>query len=199
VHQALDYMAGVHPRFDRATAERFLAKTTIRRESRVGDLSKGMVVQLHLALVMAVDAKLLVLDEPTLGLDVIFRKRFYDSLINDFFDGTRTIIVSTHEIDEIQHVLTDVVFLDRGCVALDCSMESFETRFLEVTVSSDKADAARALKPIAELSLFGRTTLAFDGVDRSKLEVLGNVRTASLSDVFIALAGDPVTEAEAAA
>ena len=148
---------------------------------------------------MAVDAKLLVLDEPTLGLDVIFRKRFYDSLINDYFDRSRTIIVSTHEIDEIQHVLTDVVFLDRGRVALDCSMESFETRFLEVTVSSDKADAARALKPIAERSLFGRTTLAFDGVDRSKLEDLGDVRTASLSDVFIALAGDPVTEAQAAA
>ena len=199
VHQALDYMAGAHPRFDRATAERFLAKTTIRRDSRVAELSKGMVVQLHLALVMAVDAKLLVLDEPTLGLDVIFRKQFYDSMINDFFDQTRTIIVSTHEIDEIQHVLTDVVFLDRGRVALACAMDAFETRFLEVTVSSDKADAARALKPIAERSLFGRTTLAFDGVDRARLEALGEVRTASLSDVFIALTGRPAPEAEAAA
>ncbi|HEY3812085.1 MAG TPA: ABC transporter ATP-binding protein [Caulobacteraceae bacterium] len=199
VHQALDYMAGVHPRFDRAKAERFLDRTTIRRESRVGALSKGMVVQLHLALVMAVDAKLLVLDEPTLGLDVIFRKRFYDSLIGDFFDGSRTIIVSTHEIDEIQHVLTDVVFLDRGRIVLDCSMEAFETRFLEVAVGADKLDAARALKPIAERSLFGRTTLAFDGIDRARLDALGDVRTASLSDVFIALAGGLESEKEAAA
>ena len=136
VSQALDYVAGVHPRFDRAKAEGFLARTTIKRDKKVGKLSKGMVTQLHLALVMAIDAQLLVLDEPTLGLDILFRKQFYDSLLNDYFDGKRTILVTTHQVEEIQHVLTDLVFIDRGRIVLDCSMEDFEARYAEVMVQS---------------------------------------------------------------
>jgi ABC-2 type transport system ATP-binding protein len=198
VSQALDYMAGVHPRFDRAKAERFLARTTIKRASRVRELSKGMVAQLHLALVMAVDARLLVLDEPTLGLDLVFRKQFYDSLLNDYFDGQRTIVVSTHQVEEIQHILTDVVFLDRGRIVLDCSMEAFEARYLEVMVGPDQAAAARALRPIHERQVFGRALLIFDGVPREQLAALGEVRTPSLADLFMALmGGQPVAEAAA--
>src|ERR1700760_1549954 len=143
VSQALDYVAGVHPRFDRAKAESFLAKTTIRLASTVKELSKGMVAQLHLALVMAIDAKLLVLDEPTLGLDLLYRKQFYDTLLNDYFDRTRTVIVTTHQVEEIQDILTDVMFIDRGRIALDCSMEDFETRYLEVLVLPEQTAAAR--------------------------------------------------------
>jgi len=186
VRQALDYMAGVHPHFDRAKAEAFLAKTTIKRDSRVRELSKGMVAQLHLALVMAVDARLLVLDEPTLGLDILYRKQFYDSLLNDYFDGRRTIVVSTHQVDEIEHILTDVVFLDRGRVALDCSMEDFETRFQELVTSPDQVALARTLGPIHERQLFGRSILIFEGADRERLAALGEVRTPGLADVFVA-------------
>jgi len=152
VWQAMDYVAGVHPRFDRARAEGLLAKTSISHGSRVRELSKGMVTQLHLALVMAVDARLLVLDEPTLGLDILFRKQFYDSLLNDYFDRSRTIVVTTHQVDELQHVLTDLMFINRGRVVLDCSIEEFESRYLEVTVHPDQLAAARALKPIHERS-----------------------------------------------
>ena len=162
VSQALDYVAGVHPRFDRAKAEGFLAKTTIRRTSKVRELSKGMVTQLHLALVMAIDAKLLVLDEPTLGLDILYRKQFYDSLLNDYFDRSRTIVVTTHQVEEIQHVLTDVMFINRGRIVLDCSMEEFESRYLEVMVSPEQVAAARALKPMHERQVFGRSILLFD-------------------------------------
>jgi len=197
VSQALDYMAGVHPRFDRAAAERFLARTTIKRTSPVRALSKGMVTQLHLALVMAVDARLLVLDEPTLGLDLLFRKSFYDSLLNDYFDRGRTIVVSTHQVEEIQHILTDVVFLDRGKVVLDTSMEAFEARYQEVMVGPEALDAARALKPIHERRLFGRTLLIFDGVPREQLAALGEVRTPSLADLFVAMLGGPAEEAAA--
>src|SRR5471032_2115547 len=130
VSQALDYVAGVHPRFDRAKAEGFLAKTTIRRRSRIRELSKGMVAQLHLALIMAIDARLLVLDEPTLGLDLLYRKQFYDTLLNDYFDGSRTIVVTTHQVDEIQDVLTDLMFINRGRIVLNCTMEEFESRYL---------------------------------------------------------------------
>ena len=186
VRQALDYMAGVHPHFDRAKAEGFLAKTTIRRDSRVRELSKGMVAQLHLALVMAVDARLLVLDEPTLGLDILYRKQFYDSLLNDYFDGRRTIVVSTHQVDEIEHILTDVVFLDRGRVALDCSMEDFEIRFQELVASPDHVALARTLGPIHERQLFGRSIFIFEGADRERLAALGEVRTPGLADVFVA-------------
>ncbi len=162
VSQALDYVAGVHPRFDRAKAESFLAKTTIRRTSKVRELSKGMVTQLHLALVMAIDAKLLVLDEPTLGLDILYRKQFYDSLLNDYFDRSRTIVVTTHQVEEIQHVLTDVMFIDRGRIVFNCSMEELESRYLEVTVNPEQVAAARALRPMHERQVFGRSILLFD-------------------------------------
>jgi len=187
VSQALDYLAGVHPRFDRAKAEGFLAKTDIRRASKVRELSKGMVTQLHLALVMSVDAKLLVLDEPTLGLDILFRKRFYDSLLNDYFDRTRTIVVTTHQIDEIQDVLTDFVFLNRGRIVLECSMEAFESRYVEVMVNPEHLGAARALRPIHERPVFGRSILLFDNADRQQLAALGDVRTPSIADLFVAV------------
>jgi ABC-2 type transport system ATP-binding protein len=190
VSQALDYVAGVHPRFDRATAESFLAKTTIRQASKVKELSKGMVAQLHLALVMAIDAKLLVLDEPTLGLDILYRKQFYDSLLNDYFDGKRTIVVTTHQVEEMQNVLTDVMFINRGRIVLNCSMEEFESRFLEVTVHPDQVAAARALKPIHERQVFGRSVLLFDGVDRNQLAAFGDVRTPTIADLFVALVGN---------
>jgi ABC-2 type transport system ATP-binding protein len=187
VTQVLDYMGGVHPRFDRAKAEGFLAKTEIRRTSKVRQLSKGMVTQLHLALVMAVDARLLVLDEPTLGLDILFRKRFYDSLLNDYFDRTRTIVVTTHQIDEIQDVLTDFVFLNRGRIVLESSMEAFESRYLEVMVNPEQLAAARALRPIYERQVFGRSILLFDHADRPQLAALGDVRTPSIADLFVAV------------
>ncbi len=191
VSQALDYVGGVHPRFDRAKAERFLAKTTIQRASKVRELSKGMVTQLHLALIMAIDARLLVLDEPTLGLDILFRKQFYDSLLNDYFDGTRTIVVTTHQVEEIQHVLTDLMFINRGRIVLNCSMEEFAEDYLEVTVHPEQAGAARALRPMHERQLFGRSILLFDHADREQLAALGEVRTPSIADVFVAVMGDP--------
>jgi ABC-2 type transport system ATP-binding protein len=199
VSQALDYVAGVHPRFDRGKAEGFLAKTTIKRTSPVRELSKGMVAQLHLALVMAIDAKLLVLDEPTLGLDLIYRKSFYDSLLNDYFDHSRTIVVSTHQVEEIQHILTDVVFLDRGRIVLDCSMEDFEARYLEVLVGPEHLAEARALKAIQERQLFGRHILLFDGVDRDRLAALGELHTPSLADLFVAMMGSGDTQRQGAA
>jgi ABC-2 type transport system ATP-binding protein len=199
VSQALDYLAGVHPRFDRAKAEGFLAKTTIKRASKVRELSKGMVTQLHLALVMAIDAKLLVLDEPTLGLDILYRKKFYDSLLNDYFDRSRTIVVTTHQVEEIQHVLTDMMFIDRGRIVLRCSMEEFESRYAEVMVLPDKVAAARALKPIHERQVFGRSILLFDSVDRQLLAALGDVRTPSIADLFVAVIGNQAATAPGAA
>src|SRR5512140_1614226 len=187
VCQVLDYVAGVHPRFDRAKAEGFLAKTTIKRASRVRELSKGMVTQLHLALVMAIDAKLLVLDEPTLGLDILYRKRFYDSLLNDYFDRSRTIVVTTHQVEEIQDVLTDLMFIDRGRIVLECSMEEFDSRYFEVMVNPEHLEAARALKPIHERPVFGRSVLLFDGIDRDQLETMGEVRRPSIADLFVAV------------
>ena len=195
VSQALDYVAGVHPRFDRAKAEAFLAKTSINRGSKVRELSKGMVTQLHLALVMAVDAKLLLLDEPTLGLDILYRKQFYDSLLNDYFDRNRTIVVTTHQVEEIQNVLTDLMFINRGRVALTCSMEEFECRFVEVTANPEQATAARALRPIHERQMLGRTVLLFDRATRDQLAPFGDLRTPSIADVFTAVmansAGQP--------
>jgi ABC-2 type transport system ATP-binding protein len=190
VSQALDYVAGVHPRFDRAKAEGFLEKTTIRRASKVKELSKGMVVQLHLALVMAIDAKLLVLDEPTLGLDILYRKQFYDSLLNDYFDGNRTILMTTHQVDEIQDVLTDFIFMDRGRIVLRCSMEEFESRYVELMAPPDKLAAARALRPVHERQALGRSILLFEGVDRKQLAALGEVRTPSIADLFVAVVGN---------
>src|SRR5437667_1930947 len=194
VSQLLDYVAGVHPRFDRAKAEGFLSRTTIKCTGKVRELSKGMVAQLHLALVMAIDAQLLVLDEPTLGLDILYRKRFYDSLLNDYFDRRRTILVTTHQVEEIQHVLTDLMFIDRGRIVLECSMEEFESRYLEVMVLPEHLAAARALQPIHERQLLGRSILLFDHVDHDQLAALGDVRRPSIADLFIAVMGNQTGE-----
>ncbi len=191
VSQVLDYVAGIHPRFDRAKAEGFLTNTTIKRSSKVRELSKGMVAQLHLALVMAIDARLLVLDEPTLGLDILYRKQFYDSLLNDYFDRSRTIVVTTHQVEEVQNVLTDLMFINRGRIVFNCSMEEFESRYLEVMVNPDRIAAARALRPMHERQVLGRSILLFDlrldSVDRRQLTVLGEARTPSIADLFVAV------------
>jgi ABC-2 type transport system ATP-binding protein len=199
VSQLLDYVAGVHPRFDRAKAESFLSKTSIHKTSKVRQLSKGMVTQLHLSLVMAIDAKLLVLDEPTLGLDILYRKQFYDSLLNDYFDRQRTIVVTTHQVEEVQHVLTDLIFIDRGRIVLNCSMEEFESRYAEVTVNPEQLAAARALKPIQERLVFGRSILLFDRVAREQLAALGEVRTPSVTDLFVAVMEGRANSAQGAA
>jgi ABC-2 type transport system ATP-binding protein len=199
VSQALDYVAGVHPRFDRAKAEGFLAKTDIKRSSKVRELSKGMVTQLHLALVMAIDARLLVLDEPTLGLDLLYRKQFYDSLLNDYFDRSRTIVVTTHQVEDVQHVLTDLMFINHGRIVLNCSMEEFESRYLEVTVRPEQVAAARALKPIHERQVLGRSILLFDRGDRRQLAALGEARTPGIADLFVAVMGGKAGEAQGAA
>ena len=191
VSQALDYIAGVHPRFDRAKAQGFLAKTDIKPARKVRELSKGMVTQLHLALVMAIDAKLLILDEPTLGLDILYRKQFYDSLLNDYYDRSRTILVTTYQVEDIQNVLTDVMFINRGRIVLDCSMEDIESRYLEVMVNPHRVAAARALRPIHERQMLGRSILLFDQkldhVNRQQLVALGDVRTPSIADLFVAV------------
>jgi ABC-2 type transport system ATP-binding protein len=193
VRQALDYVAGVHPKFDRAKAEALLARTSIPIGKKIGKLSKGMVTQLHLALVMAIDAKLLVLDEPTLGLDILFRKQFYDSLLNDYFDGKRTIVVTTHQVEEIQHVLTDLVFIRNGRIVLDSSMEGFETRYAELMVRPELTAEARALGPLHERQVFGRGIFLFEGKDRAELEAMGEVRTPSIADVFVAVMTEPTS------
>src|SRR6202020_2236072 len=189
VSDAIEFVAGIHPRFDRTKAEAFLGRTTIKRTSKVRELSKGMVAQLHLAIVMAIDAKLLVLDEPTLGLDILYRKQFYDSLLNDYFDKTRTIVVTTHQVEEIQDVLTDLMFIDRGRIVLNTSMEDPDRRYTEVMVGAEQLAAARGLGPIRERQVFGRSVLLFDGVDRARLTPLGEVRTPSNADLFVALIG----------
>jgi ABC-2 type transport system ATP-binding protein len=198
VSQLLDYIVGVHPRFDRAKAEGFLAKTTIRLTSKVRELSKGMVTQLHLALIMAIDARLLVLDEPTLGLDILYRKQFYDSLLNDYFDRSRTIVVATHQVEEIEHVLTDLMFINRGRIVFQSKMDDFESRYLEVMVHPEKAAAARALKPVHERQVFGGSILLFDHVDRQELAGLGEVRTPSIADLFVAVMGQQSDQAQGA-
>jgi ABC-2 type transport system ATP-binding protein len=187
VSQVLEYIDAVHPAFDRAKAESFLAKTTIPKDSKVRELSKGMVTQLHLAIVMAIRARLLVLDEPTLGLDLLYRKQFYDALLNDYFDDERTILITTHQVEEIEHVLTDVVFIDRGRAIFSASVDEIETRHLQLSVSADRADAARALHPLHERQVLGWSVLLFDGNKRQELEALGDVRTPRLSDLFMAL------------
>ncbi|HZV89762.1 MAG TPA: ABC transporter ATP-binding protein [Candidatus Binatus sp.] len=199
VSQLLDYIVGVHPRFDRAKAEGFLAKTSIRLTSKVRELSKGMVTQLHLALIMAIDARLLVLDEPTLGLDILYRKQFYDSLLNDYFDRSRTIVVTTHQVEEIEHVLTDLVFMNRGRIVFESKMDDLESRYLEVMVHPEKSAAARALKPVQERQVFGGSILLFDGVDRQQLAALGEVRTPSIADLFVSVMGQQSDRAQGAA
>jgi len=188
VREAIDFVAGVHPRFDRARCERFLASTKLQPRQRVRELSKGMIVQLHLALVMAIDAKVLVLDEPTLGLDILYRKEFYQRLLEDYFDEQKTIIVTTHQVEEIEHILTDVMFIRDGRIVLTTDMEDVGERYTEVLVSAETLESARALKPIDERSLpFGKTVLLFDGVPRAQLTPLGEIRSPGLADLFVAI------------
>lgn len=186
VSQAIDFVQGIHPRFRRDRAEHFLSRTEIKRDSKIKALSKGMVTQLHLALVMAIDAKLLVLDEPTLGLDILFRKEFYMNLLNDYFDEERTIIVTTHQVEEIENILTDLMFIHHGQIVLNEKMDNLENRFVEVLVAADRADEARALKPIHEREVFGKRLFIFDGVDRQQVSKLGEMKTPSVTDLFVA-------------
>ena len=186
VSEAVEFVAGVHPRFSREKCEKFLARTKIKHTQRVRELSKGMIVQLHLALVMAIDAKLLVLDEPTLGLDILYRKEFYESLLNDYFDHEKTILVTTHQIEEIERILTDLMFIKDGRIILDASMEAVGDRYAEVMVAPDKADAARALKPLSERQIFGKSVFLFDGADQAHLSTLGELHKPSVADLFVA-------------
>jgi ABC-2 type transport system ATP-binding protein len=187
VSEAIEFVAGVHPRFDRAKCERFLANTQLKPNLRVREMSKGMIVQLHLALVMAIDAKLLVLDEPTLGLDILYRKEFYRRLLEDYFDEQKTIIITTHQVEEIEHILTDAMFIRDGKIVLDATMESLGERFTEVMLNPDRLEEARALKPIDERALpFGKTVMMFDGVPSSQLSGLGETRIPGLADLFVA-------------
>ena len=186
VSEAVDFVANVHPRFDRAKCEAFLARTKLTPNQRVKQMSKGMIVQLHLALVMAIDARLLVLDEPTLGLDILYRKQFYQSLLEDYFDENKTIIVTTHQVEEIEHILTDLMFIRDGKIVLDADMDTVGERFAEVMVGADKAAAARSMKPLDERQVFGKSIFLFDGADRATLEAMGEVRRPSVSDLFVA-------------
>jgi ABC-2 type transport system ATP-binding protein len=186
VREAVDFVANVHPRFDRAKCEAFLARTKLMPSQRVRQMSKGMIVQLHLALVMAIDARLLVLDEPTLGLDILYRKQFYQSLLEDYFDENKTIVVTTHQVEEVEHILTDLMFIRDGKIVLDADMDAIGERFIEVLVNADHADAARALKPLDERQVFGKSIFLFDGAPRAQLETLGETRRPSISDLFVA-------------
>ena len=186
VRDAIDFVAGVHPRFDRSKAERYLAHTKLAPKMRVKSMSKGMIVQLHLALVMAIDAKLLVLDEPTLGLDILYRKQFYQNLLEDYFDENKTIIITTHQIEEVEHILSDLMFIRDGKIVLASSMEEVGERYIEVMVGPQHVNPARALQPISERSVFGKSVMLFDGVARSQLAPLGELHTPSLADLFVA-------------
>ncbi len=186
VRELVEFTAGVHPRFSREKCERFMAHTKLKPEMRVREMSKGMIAQLHLALVMAIDARLLVLDEPTLGLDILYRKEFYQRLLNDYFDEQKTIIVTTHQVEEIEHILTDLMFIRDGRVVLDADMERVGERYTEVMVNPDRAAAARALKPLDERQIFGKSIFLFDGVDKGQLAELGETRQPSVADLFVA-------------
>lgn len=186
VHQVLDFVEGVHPGFSRAKAESFLAKTKVRMDAKVKQLSKGMTAQLHLAVVMSIDARLLVLDEPTLGLDILFRKEFYTNLLNDYFDEQRTILVSTHQVEEIEHILTDLIFIQDGRIVLNATMEDVHERFCEVMVAPSEADAARQLNPMYERQVFGKHIFLFDRIDAEQAQALGEVHRPSVADLFIA-------------
>lgn len=186
VSEALDYMAGVHPRFQREKAEAFLKRTNIKRFSRVGELSKGMITQLHLALIMAIDSKLLVLDEPTLGLDILYRKQFYNSLLDDYFDAKKTILITTHQVEEIEHLLTDVVFIKNGRICLSASMDELQDRYTELRVTDDRLAQAMALQPIFSHTLLGGRSFIFEDVPRTALEPLGDIKIPSLTDLFVA-------------
>lgn len=186
VSQALDFMENVHPRFSRERAQEFLSRTNVVPSQRVKSLSKGMVAQLHLALVMAIDAELLVLDEPTLGLDILYRKKFYESLLNDYFDENKTIVVTTHQIEEIENILTDVLFIRNGRIVLDKSVDNLSEEFTEVLVKPEHADTVRRMNPIHERGVFGKKLFLFEGVSRSDLEPYGEIHTPGISDIFVA-------------
>jgi ABC-2 type transport system ATP-binding protein len=186
VGDAIDFVAGVHPRFDRKKAEGYLAKTKLKPTMKVKEMSKGMVVQLHLALVMAIDAKLLVLDEPTLGLDILYRKQFYQNLLEDYFDENKTIVITTHQVEEVEHILTDLMFIREGKIVLSASMDELGERYTEVMVASDKVTAANALAPIDQRTVFGKSVMLFDGVSRQQLSALGETRNPSVADLFVA-------------
>jgi ABC-2 type transport system ATP-binding protein len=186
VSQLLDYVAAIHPNFSRKRAEELLQQTKIMANSKVKQLSKGMVTQLHLSIIMSIDAKLLVLDEPTLGLDIIFRKEFYSNLLNDYFDEERTILVTTHQVEEIENLLTDIMFINDGKIILDSPMEALSDTYVEVATSGDDADRARGLAPLSEGQMFGKSVMLFEGVSREHLEGLGELRTPSVADLFVA-------------
>jgi ABC-2 type transport system ATP-binding protein len=190
VSEAVDFVAGVHPKFDRAKAERYLKNTKLTPKMKVKEMSKGMIVQLHLALVMAIDAKLLVLDEPTLGLDILYRKQFYQNLLEDYFDEQKTIIVTTHQVEEIEHILSDLMFIRDGRITLSATMDEIGERFTEVIVPADKVEAGRAMKPIDERQVFGKSVMLFDGtvngVTREKIAALGETRSPGIADLFVA-------------
>jgi len=186
VSEAIDFVAGVHPRFDRAKALRYIEHTKLRPNMKVKEMSKGMIVQLHLALVMAIDAKLLVLDEPTLGLDILYRKQFYQNLLEDYFDENKTIVVTTHQVEEIEHILTDLMFIRDGKIVLSSSMDDLGERYAEVMVSAENAEAAKALRPIDERQVFGKSVLMFEDVPRERLSALGEVRIPGIADLFVA-------------
>ena len=186
VSEAIDFVAGVHPRFDRKKAERYLAHTKLKPSMKVKEMSKGMIVQLHLALVMAIDAKLLVLDEPTLGLDILYRKQFYQNLLEDYFDENKTIVVTTHQVEEIEHILSDLMFIREGKIVLSATMDEVGERFVEVMVPAANVEAAKALKPIDERQVFGKSVMLFDGVPRAQLAELGETRNPGIADLFVA-------------
>jgi len=186
VRDAVDFVAGVHPRFDRTRAERYIANTRLKPEMKVKQMSKGMIVQLHLALVMAIDAKLLVLDEPTLGLDILYRKQFYQNLLEDYFDENKTIVITTHQVEEVEHILTDLMFIRDGKIVLSASMDEVGERYVEVMVPADKVNAANALQPIDQRTVFGKSVMLFDGVSRAQLSALGETRNPSVADLFVA-------------
>jgi ABC-2 type transport system ATP-binding protein len=187
----VEFVAGVHPRFDRKRAEEFLARTDIKMHKKVRQLSKGMVTQLHLALILAIDAKLLVLDEPTLGLDLLFRRSFYDNLLNDYFNKERTILVTTHQVEEIENILTDILFIQHGKIVLDAQMENLGERFVQLVPSAGNAERARALKPFYEREIFGRVAMLFDGAKESELAALGETGSPSVADLFVAMMSPP--------
>ena len=186
VTQLLDFIEAVHPRFSRSRAEELLSQTKVRPDAKVRELSKGMVTQFHLSIITAIDAKLLVLDEPTLGLDILFRKEFYGNLLNDYFDGERTILITTHQVEEIENLLTDIMFINDGKIVLDASMEDLPERYVELLASTENAEEARRLKPIYEREVFGKKVLMFEGVSRDRLQGMGEVRTPGVADLFVA-------------
>ncbi|HWJ93708.1 MAG TPA: ABC transporter ATP-binding protein [Telluria sp.] len=186
VGDAIDFVEGIHPRFNREKAERYLANTKLKPSMKVKQMSKGMIVQLHLALVMAIDAKLLVLDEPTLGLDIMYRKQFYQNLLEDYFDEGKTIVITTHQVEEIEHILTDLMFIRDGKIILAASMDEIGERYIEVMVPAEKVTAASALAPIDKRTVFGKSVMLFDGVSRTQLAALGETRNPSVADLFVA-------------